>query len=103
MQGRSVAGCEPLCALADGMIFYFVDHMFGATSQQRHLEALGHRDLRESDSDTVIATRLDEFLNGNNYNWWLLFEPYRVTALYQKQKATRVLTVNLKSIEAVAT
>jgi hypothetical protein len=110
VQGRSVAGCKLLCELADGMIFY-LDQRLTAVSQQRHLEALGQWDLPESrpeelpdfEQDDVIATRLEEIRNANNFHWYLLFEHYKYNDYYQRQTATRVLAVGTKSIEDVAT
>ncbi len=77
--------------------------MFSAMSQQRYLKAIGRWDLTESESDAVIATRLDEIRNGNDYHWYLLFEHYQFAALYQRQTATRVLSIGIKPIEEVAT
>jgi hypothetical protein len=90
VQGRSVAGCAPLCALADGMIFYFGSDVLcnGPTAPLGFLRR--------------VAARLDEILRGNDCKLWL-FEHYRIATLMQKRVATRIITVNLKTIFEVAT
>ncbi len=101
VHGRRVVGCAPLVRLADGLVFYLAQQL-PALGHMRHLKSLGQWDLLPTDADNVIEARIEELMEQNDHQLWLLFEHYRLADAEQKKLTTRIVMVNNKTTIHVA-